>query len=173
MAGIWLAVTQQHYQNQNVVPKLPSQRTEEIIEWESNMVIHMQKSSAKLLKHCCRCYILHSLNLSQDTNCSEIFNSFPQSLQANASRVPRSGHDHFQIIFSSSFINHPTSRHYKVWCWHHHNKTIYAMYHNNTVTCLCNHCSMEMQQCVEQHVTITYTHIFHRLISLSWQQYVE
>jgi hypothetical protein len=137
---------------------------------------HGNTYAAKLLKHCCKHYILPNLNLSQDTNCSEIFYSFSQSFQANASRVPRSGHNHFQIIFSSSFINHPTSRHYKVWCWHQHNKTICSMNHNNTVKCLCNHCSMDMQQCVlsarthartRTHThTHTHTHIY--IYSINW-----
>jgi hypothetical protein len=162
-------------------PNYGHKELKKFTEWESNTMIYMQKSSAKFLEHCCKYYILPSLNLSQDTRCSEIFHSFPQSFQANASTVPTSGHDYFQINFSSSFINHPTSWHYNILCWHHHNKTIFAMYNNITmwhvsvinVQWKCHSVYSVCWATCHYHIH-PHTNTFHRLISLlQRQQYVE
>jgi hypothetical protein len=46
---------------------------------------------------------------------TEVCPTFPQSLQANAGRVPRATTASFHILYNSLRINHPIIRHYIVW----------------------------------------------------------
>jgi hypothetical protein len=66
---------------------------------------NIEQVSTEVTYRTCIQEMFHS-NLGWDTS----YRGLPKSLQANAGIVPRLGHDHFQILFNFSHINHPTVR---------------------------------------------------------------